>query len=205
MPRKFKELRLFLGMDQKEMAGWFGTKQSVVSLWETGKRTPPLRDAAVKFGVSMDWLEGLSNRMWGERVVLLGRSYRRSLSMLTGERRRQLVEALPSERVMDVFRSLAQMAPDLVTTEYFARVIGVNPPSFPAILDREIALPEQTLKRLADFTGIPERWYASGDLLVLDASDLEEYVPLVQQMRAEGITPDDIQRIWNVIRSLRGS
>lgn len=203
MPTRFKELRLFLGLDQKEMARWFGTKQSVVSLWETGKRTPPLREAAVKFGVSIDWLEGLSSRMWGERVSLLGRSYRRSLLTLPSDRRQELVKMTPTGRVLHAYQALASGAPDLITEAYFARVLGTDEVTFQAVLEQRESLAEKALQRMADYIGISERWYLAGDLLMVDASGLQEYLPLVQQMRAEGITPDDFWRIWSVIRSLR--
>lgn len=203
MPTRFKELRLYMGLDQREMASWFGTKQSVVSLWETGKRTPPLREAAVKFGVSIDWLEGLSSRMWSERVTLLGRDYRRSLLALPDHERIRLAEVTPSERVVDAFRALTRTAPGLISSAYFARVLGLTPPAFEMVLANSAGVTVTALQRLADYTGIPERWYTLGDFTVLESTDLQEYFPLVHQMRAEGITPEDIRRIWNVIRSLR--
>lgn len=200
---RWRELRLHLGMDQAEMARWFDTKQSVISLWETGKRTPPHRDAAIKFGVSVDWLEELSSRRWGQRVIQLGRDYRHHLTGLPAVEQQQLTEATPSARVVHAYETLQTLAPDLVTQGYFSRLIGLTPVAFESIVANRLAVTETAVQRLADYTGIVERWFTAGDFSVLEDPDLDEYYPLVHQMRAEGITPEDIRRVWHAIRTFR--
>jgi transcriptional regulator with XRE-family HTH domain len=203
LPSRTRELRLYLGMDQAEMAEWLDTKQSVVSLWESGKRTPPYREIALRFGVSIDWLQGLAYRRWGERVLTLTRELRQHLASLPEPRRATLSAGPPNERVRYVFESLHAAAPDLVSRNYYACLSGLTPAALELVFTDDAGITEVALQRLSDYTGIPERWFAAGDFAILEEPDLSEYYPLVHQMRLEGITPEDIRRIWSAIRSIR--
>ena len=200
---RFRDLRLFFGLDQASMARWFDTTQSVISLWEKNKRTPPLYQAAVRFGVSMDWLAGLSHRMWGERVADLGRRYRLHLCELPEENKRRLSDLSPVARVLYTFEFLQGADPELVSRDYFALLLGLTPEAFHLLVDNQAGLSQPTLERLADYTGVPSQWFGSGDFSLLEEPDLDEYYPLVHQMRTDGISPEDIRRIWNLIKTIR--
>jgi len=199
-PSRMRELRIYFGMDQAEMGRWLGTKQSVISLWETGKRTPPLRDVAVRFGVSVDWLERLSTVMWGERVRELGQRYRTELTRLSAAQKEELLAFTPSERVAHTFAWLNNAAPDLVSADYYARLLGLTPSAFESLLRNEAGVAPTALKRLADFIGIPEGWYITAESSLLQPLNTDEYASLIREMLAEGISPADLRKVWKAIR-----
>lgn len=202
-PSRLRELRLFLGMDQAEFARWFNTKQSVVSLWENGKRSPPLRQAAILFGASVDWLEGLSSQQWGERVLILGRAFRTHLLELNEQARRQLASAVPAGRIAHTCHWYQAEAPDLISYDLLARLAGLTPAALEGLLADRAAVPEHAFERLANYTGVAARWFTAGDFSVLEDPDMAEYSSLMQQLKADGITPADIRRVWSAIKSFR--
>lgn len=61
---KLKELRVILDKNQKEFAAMLGVRQSTLSSYENDVSIPSidvLYDIATKFGVSLDWMFGLSD------------------------------------------------------------------------------------------------------------------------------------------------
>ena len=64
---RIKKLRKTLNMTQTELATKLETNQAAVSAWELGDRLPGtefLYKMATEFNVSIDWLLGLSDRMY---------------------------------------------------------------------------------------------------------------------------------------------
>lgn len=62
--QRFKELRLEKKLGQVETAEFLGVSKGIVSLWENGLREPNMSSLiliAKKFGVSIDYLVGLSD------------------------------------------------------------------------------------------------------------------------------------------------
>lgn len=60
--QRLKEVREEKGLSQKKLAQEIGFKQSAISMWETGARTPDLyclMSLCVYFQVSADYLLGL--------------------------------------------------------------------------------------------------------------------------------------------------
>lgn len=62
--QRFKELRTERRLSQVETAVMLGVSKGIISLWETGQREPNMSSLiaiAQKFGVSIDYLVGLSD------------------------------------------------------------------------------------------------------------------------------------------------
>lgn len=64
--RRLRIARAGAGITQEQAAGACGLSQCAVSLYERGRRDPSsmaLRGLAIAYGVSTDWLLGLSEEM----------------------------------------------------------------------------------------------------------------------------------------------
>ena len=80
---KLKELRISLDKNQKEFAAMLGVRQSTLSSYENDVSIPSidvLYDIATKFGVSLDWMFGLSDSMTRE-ISNLGDVFRMFFEM----------------------------------------------------------------------------------------------------------------------------
>lgn len=80
---KLKELRVILDKNQKEFAAILGVRQSTLSSYENDVSIPSidvLYDIATKFGVSLDWMFGLSDSRTRE-ISSLGDVFRMFFEM----------------------------------------------------------------------------------------------------------------------------
>ncbi len=61
---RLKELRKECGITQKEFAGYFNLTESMISLYESGKRQPSydvLKAISKRFNISIDYLVGMTD------------------------------------------------------------------------------------------------------------------------------------------------
>lgn len=66
LARRLRMARAALGITQAEAADMASVSQSALSLYEKGRRDPPvtsLKRLAVAYGVTLDWLMGITDAM----------------------------------------------------------------------------------------------------------------------------------------------
>lgn len=199
-------LRQYLRVTQGQFGEWLGGySQANVSQWETGLRPMPYADIALRYGVSVDWLLGFSESKWGATVDELRRAVYRHLIGLPAAEKQRLSSPMvdPADRVRMLVRFCRETAPQLVSDRYAAAVLGIDAPTYSALMNGTTYAERKWYTRLAEFLALPVSWFEFGDLDRLDRLFLREYRQALAVSLAHGVTPERLSQMLAVLTGER--
>lgn len=172
--QRVKELRDdILRLSQREFAVRLKLSQSAVGHWESLDRvaSPDPHILATTFGVSADWVLGLSSQTWGERV----RGLQQSLHA-------RIVDGVVAGSTADE-RVAAVVAWLRTEAEGFAYV--------------DVVANAET-ERVAALVNVPLAWFETGDASLVASDRWGDVLALCEQER---LTPDDVKRLITMTTS----
>lgn len=202
-----RRLRQFITeaqMSQQELCERVDRTKGAVSHWLSGRLLPnyeTIVHIAGRLGVSLDWLCGVADApMWNEQVRRLGLRIAAALQAEPGS------VLTVGERVLRVLNLAEQLAPELVSRRYAAAIAGVTPRTLEAMREGRLDTVGATVvQRVADFSGIPVRWFWSGSPEDLAAPDLSAYQQAIALLAMHGIAPRDLIDLLEPIKALKQS
>lgn len=202
-----KRLRQFITeaqLSQQELCELLDRTKGAVSHWLSGRLLPnydTLVHIGQRLGISLDWLCGFADApVWNEQVHRLGLRLSRALLEKPGS-------ALTSgERLLQVLTLAESLAPEFVTRRYAAAIAGVSPRTLEAMREGRLeSVSTAIIQRVADFSGIPVRWFWTGDPDDLAPPDMSEYQQAVALLAMNGIAPRDLVGLLETIKALKQS
>jgi transcriptional regulator with XRE-family HTH domain len=177
MQSRLRELRVKFGLDKTTMAALCGTTPGQWEAWEHGLQLlapETIKEVADRFGVSLAWLGGADEPIWGRRLLELRTSLQDAVANLSGPKLMELVSATTGERIAFVVEQMQAMAPSLLTLECVACWLGLSPGSLELIMKGRLDPGSPVVARASDWSGIPERWFRLGPVELLADDGTED-------------------------------
>lgn len=196
------ELRRYFQLTQIQFGHWLGGySQANVSQWETGLRPMPYTEVASTFGVSVDWLMGLSSFMWGPTVRDVKEKVHQHLISMSPEREQELSSLMvePADRVRVVVTFCQEQASHLFTDRYLAAVMLLDSHSLLEVMRGDAYAERSSYARLAEFLELPVTWFEFGDTSELRDSRFEPYRSVVADAIAHGISPERLAQLVSIM------
>jgi DNA-binding XRE family transcriptional regulator len=199
--QRLREIRQWLGLSQPEMAQWVigdGASRVNISQAENNARPVPIERLGELFGVSADWMMGLSDERWGAQVQTIRAHLNRWLRDLPAEENARFMH--PGERIAASYHQIQHIS-SLVTERYGAAILGIPLDQFRAVLKEESFVSQYHWERWAEWTNLPLRWIITGvQPATQDTLDaLADYIPIMEEAKELGISPAHLLMVIRVI------
>jgi hypothetical protein len=197
-----RRLREWFGLKQVDFGRLFHQEQTVVAQLEAGKRTNLYPDIARATGVSMDYLYGYSDEMWGPLVHGLRAYIRESLKALSADDKAALTTPFMSQRHrISRVVEIAQRYDRFALSENLVRaLLRLDEESYRARMSGQTFFVRNDYEDFAAYVGIPVAFFETGDLGWLDAqADLAEFNDVVAQLKARGVTAQHLAKLLDFL------
>lgn len=167
-PQVLRQLRMELGLVQDDVARIAGVSQrGIPSNWESGKRTPDIDTQLVLadfFGCSLDYLHGREGAPRDSPAVASAKTaLRKHLARIPIP-----ADATPGDTMVLVHEVLQRLAPSAFPRERVAAHLLLSPAALDELVARRVDPQPAVLMRLASLTGIPEQWFWTPTVKLLD-------------------------------------
>jgi transcriptional regulator with XRE-family HTH domain len=182
------EYRAYMGLSQTELAHALGhKKRTSVAAYERVKeaRTPTghdLKQLVECTGLNLEWLfEVQGSSMWSAQVQLMRRQIRARVA--------EVQAGNELERVRAVIRLVQSFLPLANESWFSASILFVSIPAYTSFMDSDGMISSLSIRRIADFTAIPDDWFWDGDQTRLTPLDLSSWEDTVSAFEGLGIDP----------------
>lgn len=186
---RLQELLLEHDMNYAGLARSLHVAKSTTIEWrEKMPRAEYLLAVAELFDVSVDWLLGRPDAVKWSPLLQAHRSQLR-LHLANQSDCRDMT---PSQRLayaLAVWREIDQR-PD--RDRLLAARLGVSTVVLEHLQTAAMQVEEGVLRRFSLLTGVPYRWFLTGELDELSAEGLREFVPAILGFQAAGVTAEEL-------------
>lgn len=203
---RLKEIRESCGLSQADAAALLCVGRSAISLWERDENAPgagKLLEAARLYGISLDWLFGVSGADSLSPALVAGLvALARHLRRLSSEQQSELEWASTEERIAYCCRWLQQRVPEICTLGFFARRLVITEAMLQQVMAGELQASSGTIDRAANLLRLPAMWLRTGERSYLTPVQHSELEALGMRMQEEGVSPNQVLRVLEFVKTM---